>query len=66
MGTVPQSWLPLRLSLMAVEETGTVIPVSQMRVSKVQEVKQSACEKTISAQVYVTSEQSELPFHSYP
>ena len=47
-----------------VGRAGAVIPVSQMRISEVQEVKQLACEKVISAQVYVSPEQSVLLFHS--
>lgn len=69
MAAIPLLLLPLYLSLTTVEEAGTagaVSPVSQMRITKVQEVKQPACEKIISAQVYVTPEQSTLPFHSCP
>lgn len=69
MGAVPHSLLPPHLSLTTVEEVGragAVMPVSQMRISKVQDVKQPACEKIMSAQVYVTPEQSALPFHSCP
>lgn len=69
MGAIPLLLLPLYLSLTTVEEAGTVgavSPVSQMRITKVQEVKQPACEKIISAQVHVTPQQSTLPFHACP